>query len=147
MKTLLLSIFVFAFCASGYGQAVKPEQTAKDFYKWYLTALNAQKDPIRDNKRLMLQKVSTRLGRWLYSKAYEEYDADYFLDAQDYDETWVNGITAAPAATNGNVSTVKLTFTPKKGSTGFGVRTMRIKFVKENGAWKIDSVNNRALVR
>ena len=28
MKTLLLTIFVFLFCASGYGQAVKPEQTA-----------------------------------------------------------------------------------------------------------------------
>jgi hypothetical protein len=147
MKILLLSFFLVLFCADGLSQTPGPEQTAKDFYMWYLTELNAERYPIRQNKRVMLQKVSARLGKWLYSKAYEEYGADYILDAQDYERTWVNGISAAPAATKGNVSTVKLTFTPKKGTfSGFGVRKMPIRLVKENGVWKIDMVNNRKLI-
>ena len=147
MKIVLLSLIVFTLYTGGSAQVVSPEQTAKDFYKWYLSELNAEREPIRDNKRLMLQKVSTRLGKWLYSTAYEEYGADYVLDAQDYEQSWVNGISAAPAATNGNVSNVKLTFTPKRGTySGFGVRRMNIRLVKENGAWKIDVINNRKLI-
>jgi len=99
MKIVLLSLIVFTLYTGGSAQVVSPEQTAKDFYKWYLSELNAEREPIRDNKRLMLQKVSTRLGKWLYSTAYEEYGADYILDAQDYEQSWVNGISAAPAAT------------------------------------------------
>jgi hypothetical protein len=147
MKIVLLSLFVFTLYTGGSAQSLTPEQTAKDFYKWYLTELNAEREPIRDNKRLMLQKVSARLGKWLYSKAYEEYGADYILDAQDYEQSWANGISAAPAVTKGNASTVRLTLTPKKGTySGFGVRKMNIKLVKENGVWMIDMVNNRKLI-
>jgi hypothetical protein len=147
MKILLVLLVVLFFHIGVSSQTNSPEQSAKDFYKWYLTELNAEREPIRDNKRLMLQKVSARLGKWLYSKAYEEYGADYILDAQDYEQSWANGISAAPAATKGNVSNVKLTFTPKRGTfSGFGVRKMNIRLVKENGVWKIDMVNNRRLI-
>jgi len=147
MKILLVLLVVLFFHIGVSSQTNSPEQSAKDFYKWYLTELNAEREPIRDNKRLMLQKVSARLGKWLCSKAYEEYGADYILDAQDYEQSWANGISAAPAATTGNVSNVKLTFTPKRGTfSGFGVRKMNIRLVKENGVWKIDMVNNRRLI-
>ncbi|HJS52843.1 MAG TPA: DUF3828 domain-containing protein [Pyrinomonadaceae bacterium] len=146
MKSLLISVVILLAYAGTSAQAVGPEQAAKDFYKWYLTELNAEREPRRDSKPLMLQKVSARLGRWLYSTAYEEYGADYFLDAQDYEQSWANGVSAAPAVTKGNVSTVRLTLTPKKGVTGWGVRRMTIKLIKENGAWKIDTVNNRKLI-
>ena len=148
MKTLLVSTLLVSVCTGvASAQASSPAQTAKDFYKWYLTELNAEHEPLLQSKRQMLQKVSTRLGRWVYSKAYEEYGADYFLDAQDYERTWADGISAAPAVTKGNTSTVRLTFTPKKGMySGFGVRKMTIKLVKENGNWKIDMVNNRKLI-
>ena len=147
MKIIPVLLIVLFFHADVFSQTSSPEQTAKDFYKWYLTELNAERHPIQQNKRLMLQKISARLGKWLYSKAYEEYGADYILDAQDYERTWVSGISAAPAATKGNVSNVKLTFTPKRGTySGFGVRTMPIRLVREGGVWKIDMVNNRRLI-
>ena len=145
-KLLFLSLLLFLFCADGLGQATRPEQAAKDFYRWYLTELNAEREPRRDSKQLMLQKVSARLGKWLYSEAYEEYGADYILDAQDYEASWADNIKASPAVTKGNVSTVKLTLTPRKGAIGWGVRRMIIKLVKENGVWKIDTVNNRRLI-
>ena len=116
MKTLLVSTLLVSVCAGvASAQASSPAQTAEDFYKWYLTELKAEHEPLLQSKRQMLQKVSTRLGRWVYSKAYEEYGADYFLDAQDYERTWADGISAARAVMKGNTSTVRLTFNPKKG--------------------------------
>ncbi|MGH9945682.1 MAG: DUF3828 domain-containing protein [Pyrinomonadaceae bacterium] len=149
MKNLLFGFLLsiaLASCASA--QAAGPEQAAKDFYKWYLTELNANRDPISKSKTRMLKSVSKRLGAWVYSPANEEYGADYFLDLQDYDETWVNGITATPAVKKGTVATFKIIMSPKKGVfSGFGKHTLALKMVKENGFWKIDSVNNRKLTR
>jgi hypothetical protein len=91
----------------------------------------------------MLKKVSRRLGRWLYSPAYAEYGADYFIDAQDWDENWVKSITATQAVIKGNSATLRLTLGAAKSSNpGFGKHTLAIKLVKENGLWKIDRVGN-----
>lgn len=125
-----------------------PEVAAKDFYTWYLTELNAERYPIRQAKRQMLGKISTRLGGWIYSKSYQEYGADYFLDAQDWDENWVKGISTSKAVVKGNTATVKVTFAVPKGTySGFGTRTLPIGLVNESGTWRIDKVNNRALLR
>ncbi len=149
MKIVSIIILTFLLCGIGSGQAKPtPEQTAKNFYTWYLTELNAERYPIRQAKRQMLGKISTRLGRWIYSKSYEEYGADYFLDAQDWDQNWVNGIFTSKAVIKGKTATVKLTFNIPKGTySGFGTRTLPIGLVKEGGTWRIDKVNNRALLR
>lgn len=148
MKYLLIAILVFsAFQIDAVGQAKAPEQAAQNFYKWYLTELNANRYPIQRNKRLMLQKVSLRLGKWLYSKAYEEYGADYFLDAQDWERTWVSGITVSDVTTSGNSSKLKITMRPRSGSNSpFGIRVLHIQMKKENGLWRIDMVENRKLI-
>lgn len=142
-------LLAVTFSSPVFGQAVQtPERAAKDFYTWYLTELNAERYPIRQAKRQMLGKVSTRLGRWLYSKSYEEYGADYFLDAQDWDENWVKNISASKAVVKGNTSTVNVKFGVPKGTySGFGPRTLPIGLVKEGGTWRIDKVNNRELLR
>jgi hypothetical protein len=148
MKYFLIILFAFfAFNINVWAQASPPEQAAKNFYKWYLTELNADRYPITRNKRLMLQKVSTRLGKWLYSKAYEEYGADYFIDAQDWERTWVSGITASDTRVSGNSANLKITLRPRKSSRSpFGMRVLHIKMVKENAVWKIDTVENRKLI-
>jgi hypothetical protein len=65
-----------------------PEQTATVFYKWYLRELNQSRDPRTGQKRKLLGYLSKRLGKWLYSIPEGEYGADYFIDAQDFDEEW-----------------------------------------------------------
>lgn len=142
-------LLAVAFSSPVFGQAVQtPERAAKDFYTWYLTELNAERYPIRQAKRQMLGKVSTRLGRWIYSRSYEEYGADYFLDAQDWDENWVKNISASKAVVKGNTAKVNVKFGVPKGTySGFGSRTLPVGLVKEGGTWRIDKVNNRELLR
>jgi hypothetical protein len=139
--SLLLALCLFGNASAQSAQS--PEETAKEFYKWYLTELNSERYPIQRQKTQMLRKVSKRLGRWLYSPAYEEYGADYFLDAQDWDENWVRAITASKAVIKGNNAALRLTLgTAKSSNPGFGKHTLAIKLIKEGNSWKIDRVNN-----
>lgn len=149
MKILLLTfLIVAALHGSAGAQARGPDAVAKDFYRWYLTELNLERNPIRQNKTRMLEFISPRLGRWVYSTAYSEYGADYFIDAQDWDQTWVNGISATRPVIKGNVATLRILLEPPKGVfSGFGRRTLPIKLVKDGGEWKIDMINNRKLTK
>ena len=149
MKIFLLAILVFSALHVSIGAQVKrPDAVAKDFYEWYLTELNAERDPIRQNKTRMRAFISARLGRWIYSPAYSEYGADYFIDAQDWEQTWVNGISATRPVIKGATATLRIRFDPAKGvQNGFGRRILPIKLVKEGGVWKIDMINNRKLTK
>jgi hypothetical protein len=149
MKIFLLVFLIFsALHVAADAQVKGPDAVAKDFYKWYLTELNAERNPIRQNKTRMLKFTSARLGRWIYSRAYSEYGADYFIDAQDWEQSWVNGISATRPVIKGATATLRVRFDPAKGVTsGFGHRILPIKLVKEDGVWKIDMINNRALTK
>jgi hypothetical protein len=147
---LLLSAFLLlvALHISTFGQAKSPDAVAKDFYKWYLTELNAEREPIRQNRTRMKSFISKRLSRWVYSPSYSEYGADYFIDAQDWEQSWVNGISATRPVLKGSTATVRVQFDPAKGvASGFGRRILPIKMVKEGGVWKIDTINDRTLTK
>lgn len=141
-RIALAAAFAFLiFTSASYAQSASaPEQAAKDFYKWYLHELNSDKFPISQQKPQMLKVISKRLGKWIYSKAYEEYGADYFIDAQDWDENWENGIKTSKAVVKGNAATLKVNFISKQ--KGFGNHTLNVKMIKETGIWKIDRVSS-----
>lgn len=149
MRLLLpASLLFFALHISAAAQVKSPDAVAKDFYKWYLTELNAERDPISQHKARMRSFISARLSRWVYSPAYSEYGADYFIDAQDWEQSWVNGISTTRPVIKGAIATVRVQFDPAKGATsGFGRRILPVKLVKEGGVWKIDRINNRALTK
>ena len=116
MKLILSTIlFSVALNISAGAQVKTPDAVAKDFYKWYLTELNAEHEPILQNKKRMMEFVSARLGRWVYSPSYEEYGADYFIDAQDWEHTWVNGISATRPVIKGSIATLRIQLNPDKG--------------------------------
>ena len=118
-----------------------PEKTLKDFYRWYIHELNASREPRAERSKIN-PVVSIRLSRWLSSKTGREWDADYFIDAQDFDAKWENGITVLRAAIKGNKADVKVVLSsPDSLSSGFSPHTLRIKMIKESGVWKIDHVN------
>ncbi len=146
-KIFLLAFLIFSALHVSAGAQVKaPDAVAKDFYKWYLTELNAERAPIRQNKKRMLEFISARLSRWVYSPAYSEYGADYFIDAQDWEHSWVNGISATRPVIKAATATLRIQFEPAEGVfSGFGRRTLQVKLVKAGGVWKIDMINNRRL--
>lgn len=136
-------LFLVASLAPTLAQASDtPEQTVKSFYSWYLKRIITNRSP-RQDKAFFQKSVSKRLSRWYYSPAYEEYGADYFIDAQDLDEKWQ--VTTGKAIIKGNTATLKVKLAaPDAGKDGW-TQNLTVKLVKEAGVWKIDSVNNRKL--
>ena len=149
MKVFLLVLLFFALIpGSASAQAKRPDEVAKEFYRWYLAELNLDRHPISQNKTGMRGYISARLASWIYSPAYSEYGADYFIDGQDWERTWVHGVSAKRPVIKGAIATVRIQLDPAKGVfSGFGRRTLPIKLMKEGGSWKIDLVNNRQLTR
>ena len=88
--------------------------------------------------------VSARLRRWFKSKEGREWDADYIIDAQDWDPKWEGHIQTSPAVIDGNTAEFRMTLGPRvKATGGMSPHTLRMKMVKERGAWKIDRINGR----
>ena len=147
---LFLPVFLLlaTIPASAAAQAKPPDEVAKEFYRWYFAELNLERHPISQSKTRMREYISARLARWINSPAYSEYGADYFIDAQDWERTWADGVSARSPVIKGAVATVRIQLDPAKGVfSGFGRRTLPIKLVKEGGSWKIDLVNNRQLMK
>ena len=119
-----------------------PEQTLKTFYKWYLHEMNADRFPRRTSPKVDAA-ASARLRRWFRTKEGREWDADYFVDAQDFDPKWENAISTSKAVVSGNTATVTVTLGSRatKAAGGWDPHTLKIKMVKESGGWKIDHVN------
>lgn len=128
-----------------FGQANSgPAETSKSFYKWYLHELNAERNPT-DNKAKMRTFISDRLARWIRSKAYEDYGADYFIDAQDFAKEWENNIQVSNVVTRAGTATLRVTLVePKSGNApGMGNKVLDLKLLKERGLWKIDRIKGK----
>ncbi len=110
------------------------------FYGWYVGQLKRDQDPFRD--RAMMHRIaSRRLEKWLYSPAYREYDADYFLRAQDFDHDWGTLRTTSFRLTGGAALLGVVLGQPKPPEKGIGERKLQLKWVREGGSWKLDRVN------
>ena len=147
-KSKLIGLALLVFCAATVGAGAAqttntPEQAAKSFYEWYTKELFRENGNPVDNRKTVLKAVSKRLGKWIYSPAYQEYGADYIIDAQDYDNSW--RVSTTKAVIKGNTATLKVLLkSTRPKNEGFS-QTLPVKMVKENGGWKIDSINNRKL--
>ena len=138
----LILFFVGSLGASAAQAANTPEQAAKSFYEWYTKELAREGgNPIR-SRQTVLKSVSKRLGKFIYSPAYQEYGADYIIDAQDFDDSWQ--VSTTKAIVKGNTATLKVALkSTRPKNQGFS-QTLPVRMVRENGEWKIDRVNNRS---
>src|SRR5215831_16567109 len=78
---------------AAFGQAqtsMTPEDTARKFYELYLHSLNAQEERLKKQRAELSKLVTQRLIRSYdrASKREEGINADFFLDAQDWDAAW-----------------------------------------------------------
>lgn len=117
-----------------------PEQATTVFYQWYLGELNRNKDPRSRQKTKLLRYLSKRLGKWIYSIPDEEYGADYFISAQDFDENWVVNVSKAKVVRN--KANLKVLLARPKGKQSPFKRNLAIQLLKENGVWKIDKISD-----
>lgn len=143
-KIKLISFALLLFFIGSVGVSVAkaadtPEQTAKNFYVWYLKELNREGGNPIDQKTTLGKYVTKRLIKQIdaWRKA-EEYDADYFINAQDFDEKWQ--ATTGKAVINGNTATLKVKLAAPKAGRDAWIQNLNVKLIKEGGVWKIDAV-------
>lgn len=137
-----LTVFLVLFGAfTAFGQTATPEQTARSFYKWYVHELNANRNP-PDERAKFGQFVSARLAKWVRKTiASGEYDADYFVAAQDFGHDWGDNVRVSRVAVSGGSATLHVKLVqPKTKDTPAWDRDLDLKLLKEGGAWKIDRV-------
>ena len=122
--------------------AATPEVTVQRFYSWYLHALNQNQDPLDKQQTELSKFITPRLLMSLRRalKRPDGIDADFFIDAQDWDEAWEKNIATSAATIQGERATVNVTL---KGGEALGTKRLKVGLRKEAGAWKIDSVNNQ----
>jgi len=139
-KVIVIVCSLLVLAASAPAQA-SPEDTLKSFYKWYLHATVTNNPPARTSAKVSAAS-SARLRAWFRTRTGREWDADYFIDAQDYDDDWATNIAVSKASITGNRADLTVTLGPKKSpANAIGQRELKIKMVKEAGGWKIDRVN------
>lgn len=138
---LLIIVFSLVTLTTSAPAQASPEGTLRSFYKWYLHAVVTNLPPNRTSAKVSAAS-SARLRTWFRSRTGREWDADYFIDAQDYDDDWATNIAVSKAAITGNRADLTVTLGSKKNAANaIGQRELKIKMVKEAGGWKIDRVN------
>jgi Protein of unknown function (DUF3828) len=124
--------------ATSVASSASPEATVEQFYRWYVGNLKKHIEPRTDRSVEMRRFVTARLMSQLGRKAgVEEPDADYFLDAQDYDDAWEDRISTARQSSHGAVAVLLVTLDGPQ----IPHHQLKVTLRKEDSAWKIDSVS------
>ena len=74
-------------------------------------------------------------------KAYDnnEFDADYFISAQDFDEKWATNMKISNVKIKGNKATANVVL---DGKGSFDSK-LKLKLIKEKSVWKIDVIESQ----
>jgi hypothetical protein len=138
---LMLSLFGLTVVPS-FAQAVTttpqlPDAVIHEFYKWYVHALNQNKEPLTSQRTTMRKYVTLRLIREIdrMAKGPDGLDGDYFIDAQDWDKDWEKNIAVSNLVVKNTIATATVAL---KGNDMN--RNLQLTLKQEAGAWKIDRV-------
>jgi hypothetical protein len=146
MKRIVLIVTLTAALAFSYlGRAAEPANTSgsnpidtiRGFYRWYVTALIANQEPIKNRKemkRFATDRLLREIGKM--KQGPDGLDGDYFLDAQDFDDLWAKNITVSNVKVSGNGATAEVLLSGKSEMR----RRLKVDLVNEGGTWKIDKV-------
>jgi len=114
-----------------------PEECISNFYRWYVTNLVANRDPMKQRKEIR-NYATERLLKEIdkMAKGPDGLDGDYFVDAQDFDPLWAKNVSISAVQTQGDKSNAHVLL---KGTKGMQ-RNLLVYLVKEGGSWKINKV-------
>jgi Protein of unknown function (DUF3828) len=114
-----------------------PENVVKDFYKWYITSVEAGTDPFKKGRTTLQKYVTLRLIRQIARAESDGSDADAFLQTQEWDKSWANTAAVSKLKITGATATAIVTF----DATANYPRAL-LTLVKQGEFWKIDRVKN-----
>jgi hypothetical protein len=144
-RAAVFSIFALAITSLSVtahaSDAIAPTETIRNFYGWYLTQINANREP--GNARDLMRRYVTRrfLGEVEQDKKKDGgLGADPFIAAQDVDDLWAKNIFVSDVQIDGDRATAQVWL---KGKTKEMQRRLRVSLVNERGSWKVDRVEPR----
>jgi hypothetical protein len=135
-----LVVVFFAFAAAAQSAGKTPESTIRGFYSWYIGEIAKNKFPLAQQPTRLKQFITTRCYNE-NKRAYDrnEFGADYFIAAQDFDEKWAANVKISNLKVNGSLATANVVL---DGTGSFDSR-LKLKLIKEKGLWKIDVIEGR----
>jgi len=141
--SILAFIIVLGF-SSATGAAepstANPSDAVRGFYRWYVTALIANKQPMenrKEMKRFVTERLLSEIDKM--KKGLDGLDGDYFLDAQDFDNLWAKNIAVSDLKVSGKNASAEVLLAGK----GEMRRKLKVNLVSDGTAWKIDRVQGR----
>ena len=120
--------------------AATPEDCIRNFYRWYVTNLVANRDPMKQRgeiRRYATERLLKEIDKMV--KGPDGLDGDYFVDAQDFDPLWAKNISISDVRTHGDKSTALVLLNGSKGMR----KKLFVQLAKEGGTWKVDKVQGR----
>jgi len=117
--------------------AATPEGCIRNFYRWYVTNLVANRDPIkqrREIRRYATERLLKEIDKM--AKGPDGLDGDYFVDAQDFDPLWAKNISISDVKIVGDKSAAHVFLNGSKGMQ----RKLLVQLVRQAGVWKVDKV-------
>ena len=118
----------------------KPEESIRGFYRWYVTELIANREPLKERaemKRYATERLLKEIDKM--KKGPDGLDGDYFVDAQDFDNLWAKNITVSDLKISGKNATAEVRLVGK----GEMHRRLKLWLVSDGASWKIDKVQGR----
>lgn len=122
-------------------EAAQVQARIEQFYAWYLAALQRNGDPLSDDRSALAQRVSARLLREIQRRldSPDGMEADYFLQAQDYDDQWIGHVRVGAIKTGARQARAMVDL----GSHPETRHRLQLSLVREDGLWKISQVARR----
>ncbi|HVF72860.1 MAG TPA: DUF3828 domain-containing protein [Chthoniobacterales bacterium] len=145
MKRIVALLTVFLAVAFSYPSvaaesAATPEAAIRNFYKWYVTNLVANRDPMKQRKEIR-NYATERLLKEIdkMTKGPDGLNGDYFVDAQDFDPLWAKNIAISDVRTAGDRSNAHVLLNGAQGMR----KKLIVQLAREAGIWKVDKVQGR----
>lgn len=114
------------------------QQQAEQFYAWYMARIVADDPPMLDKALAGLRPYvsARRLARLQQQmNSADGLSADYFMQSQDYLDSWPRHISVTLAAGEPKRPRLKVVL-----GVGTEAQSLAVRMVKDGGAWKVDEV-------
>jgi hypothetical protein len=112
----------------------KPTDAIRSFYRWYVTELIANRNPMENRKelkRFATERLLNEIERM--KKGPDGLDGDYFVDAQDFDNLWAKNISVSDVKISGANATAEVLLVGK----GDMRRRLKVSLLKDGAVWKV----------
>jgi hypothetical protein len=143
IASILTLVITVAACVPGdaadpaKAPGSNPADAIRSFYRWYVTELIANRNPMENRKelkRFATQRLLNEIDRM--KKGPDGLDGDYFVDAQDFDNLWAKNISVSDVKISGANATAEVLLAGK----GDMRRRLKVSLVKDGATWKVDRV-------